>query len=58
MFVMIVFGVVMIAIQASANFGSPPPSEKAVAFTGLFGYVILAFRLEKQRIPIDRQPST
>src|SRR2546426_10685123 len=39
---MLVFGVVMLAIQASVFFGPPPPSDKAAAATALVSYVIFA----------------
>jgi len=39
---MLVFGVIMLAIQAAVFFGPPPPSDKAAATTALLAYVIFA----------------
>src|SRR6267143_2171462 len=48
-----VFGVVMLAVQASVFFGPPPPSDRAAAVTALGSYVLLAAvagRLERRRV--------
>jgi len=39
---MIIFGIVMLAVQASVFFGPPPPSGKAVAAMALFSYLAFA----------------
>jgi len=53
---MIVFGLVMFAIQAYVFFGPPPASDKAVAVTALVAYAIFALvvRFLEQRRPIVR----
>lgn len=47
-----VFGLVMLLIQASVFFGPPPPSDKAVAVMGLGSYLTfaaVAYWLERKR---------
>ncbi len=39
---LLVFGVIMLAIQVYVFFGPPPPSDKAAAATALVGYTIFA----------------
>ena len=53
---MLVFGVVMLAIQASVFFGPPPPSDKAAAATALVSYVVFALiiRALERRPPLSR----
>lgn len=49
---MIVFGLVMLVIQAYVFFGPPPASDKAAAWTALAAYAVLAAvvaRLERPR---------
>ena len=49
---MIIFGLVMLAVQFSVFFGPPPPSDKAVAMMALVSYVVftgVAFWLERKR---------
>lgn len=51
---MAVFGLVMIAIQASVFFGPPPASDRAIAITALasyFGFAAVAYWLERKRVP-------
>ena len=51
---MLIFGVVMIAIQAVVFFGEPPTSDRGAAITALVLYFALggvAFWLEKKRVP-------
>jgi hypothetical protein len=38
----IVFAVLMLALQVYVFLGPPPPSDRAAAWTGLIGYVVLA----------------
>lgn len=38
----VIFGTVMVGIQAIVFFGAPPPTPEAAAGTGLAGYVLLA----------------
>lgn len=53
---MIVFGLIMFAIQAYVFFGPPPVSDKAAALTALLSYVVFAWvvRLLEQRMAITR----
>lgn len=49
---MVLFGVVMLAIQGSVFFGPPPPSDKAAAVMGLASYLlfaVVAYWLERKR---------
>lgn len=49
---MIIFGVVMLAVQFSVFFGPPPPSDKAVAMMALvsyFAFAGVAYWLERKR---------
>lgn len=49
---MIIFGFVMLAIQALVFFGPPPPSDKAVAVIALVSYFVfagVAYWLERKR---------
>jgi hypothetical protein len=39
---MLIFGIVMLAIQTMVFFGSPPPSEAAAAITALLAYGLFA----------------
>jgi len=51
---MLVFGVVMLAIQAYVFFGPPPASDKAAAATALIAYAVLAVvirALERRTVP-------
>ena len=51
---MLVFGVVMLAIQAYVFFGPPPASDKAAAATALIAYAVFAVvirALERRAIP-------
>jgi hypothetical protein len=51
-YAMLIFGLVMLLLQASAFFGPPPPSPEAAAITALFSYFALAgvvYWLEKKR---------
>jgi hypothetical protein len=51
-YAMLIFGLVMLLLQASVFFGSPPPSPAAAALTGLIAYFALAgvaHWLEKKR---------
>jgi len=41
-FGMLVFGVVMLAVQGSVFFGPPPPSGQAAAWMALFSYALFA----------------
>lgn len=48
----LVFGVLMLLIQASVFFGPPPPSDTAIALMGLLSYIAfawVAYRLERKR---------
>lgn len=50
---MLVFGLIMLAIQTYVFFGPPPPSDKAAAVTALAGYAIFAMvirTLERREI--------
>jgi membrane-bound metal-dependent hydrolase YbcI (DUF457 family) len=52
---MIVFAVLMLAIQLSVFFGPPPPSEKIAAAMALFSYIsfcAVIYWLEKKRVPL------
>ncbi|MGD8785565.1 MAG: hypothetical protein PVG75_14065 [Thioalkalispiraceae bacterium] len=52
---MIVFGLLMIGIQAMVFFGSPPKSDTEVAISALVSYFLfaaLAFWLERGRVPV------
>jgi hypothetical protein len=49
---MVVFGIIMLGIQAYVFFGPPPASDKAAAVTALVAYVVFAIvvrRLERPR---------
>ena len=49
---MILFGVVMVAMQGVVFFGPPPPSDKAIAVTALasyFGFAAVVYWLEQKR---------
>ena len=51
---MLVFGVVMLAIQAYVFFGPPPTSDKAAAATALIAYAVFAVvirALERRAVP-------
>src|SRR5213596_3398866 len=51
---MLVFGVVMLAIQAYVFFGPPPSSDKAAAGTALIAYAVFAVvirALERRAVP-------
>lgn len=51
-YAMLIFGIVMLLIQANVFFGSPPPSPAAAAVTALMAYFVLAgvaYWLEKKR---------
>src|SRR5437016_8604379 len=51
---MLVFGVVMLAIQAYVFFGPPPTSDKAAAATALIAYAVFAVvirALERRTLP-------
>ncbi len=51
---MLVFGVVMLAIQAYVFFGPPPASDKAAAASALIGYAVFAVvirALERRTVP-------
>ena len=51
---MLVFGVVMLAIQVYVFFGPPPASDKAAAATALIGYAVFAVvirALERRTVP-------
>jgi len=39
---MVIFGLVMLAIQGTVFFGPPPPSDRAAAMTALLGYLTFA----------------
>ena len=39
---MLVFGMIMLAIQAYVFFGPPPSSDKAAAATAFFAYIVFA----------------
>jgi membrane-bound metal-dependent hydrolase YbcI (DUF457 family) len=55
---MIVFGIIMLAIQGSAFFGPPPGSDKQLAVTALLSYGVFAaviYLLEKNRMPAELQ---
>lgn len=57
---MIVFGIIMLAIQGSAFFGPPPGSDKQLAVTALLSYGVFAaviYLLEKNRMPAELQPA-
>src|SRR3990172_1316733 len=52
---MIIFGVIMLAVQALVLFGPPPGSDKELAATALLGYgifAVVAYWLGKKRIPV------
>ena len=54
-YAMIVFGVIMLAIQSSVFFAPPPGSDKELAVTALLSYGVfaaVAFWLERKRAPI------
>jgi hypothetical protein len=49
---MLVFGLVLIAVQAYVFFGKPPSSPSGAAFTALISYFVfagVAYWLERQR---------
>lgn len=51
---MVVFGVIMLAVQGWVFFGPPPGSDKQLAVTALLSYGIFAaviYWLEKKRVP-------
>ncbi len=51
-YAILIFGIVMLLLQASVFFGSPPPSPAAAAVTALMAYFVLAgvvYWLEKKR---------
>jgi hypothetical protein len=51
-YAMLIFGLIMLLIQANVFFGSPPPSPTAAAVTALMAYFVLAavaYWLEKKR---------
>ena len=39
---MVIFGIVMLAVQAAVFFGPPPPSENVAALTALLAYALFA----------------
>jgi hypothetical protein len=50
---MVIFGFVMLALQASVFFGPPPPSDRAAAVTALgsyFAFAAVAYWLERKRV--------
>jgi hypothetical protein len=52
-YVMIVFAVLMLAVQAVVFFGPPPPSDRAAALTAITSYFLfaaVAYWLEKKRV--------
>ena len=52
---MIVFGILMLAIQSVVFFGPPPGSDKQLAVTALVSYgafAAVAFWLERKRVPV------
>jgi hypothetical protein len=52
----VVFGVVMLGIQAYVFFGPPPTSPSAAAITALAAYVVLAGvarSIDRRRVPVD-----
>jgi hypothetical protein len=55
---MLVFGVVMLGIQAYVFFGPPPPSDKAAAATALVSYAVFALviRVLERRPPLSHLP--
>jgi hypothetical protein len=51
---LIVFGLLMVAVQLTVFFGSPPKSDTEVAISALAAYVLfaaIAFWLERRRAP-------
>src|SRR5882672_2686314 len=52
---MLVFGVIMLAVQVYVFFGPPPPSDKAAAGTALVSYVVFALiiRALERRPPLS-----
>jgi len=56
---MLVFGVIMLAIQAFVFFGPPPPSDKTAAGTAILSYAIFALiiRALERRPPLPSRPS-
>ena len=51
---MLVFGVIMLGIQAYVFFGPPPPSDRAAAATALIAYAVFAVvirALERRTVP-------
>ena len=55
---MLVFGIVMLGIQAYVFFSPPPPSDKAAAATALVSYAIFALviRALERRPPLSHLP--
>lgn len=52
----VIFGFVMLAVQAYVFFGPPPASDKAAAITALFFYLVFAgaaYWLEGKRAPLN-----
>jgi hypothetical protein len=52
---MVIFGAVMLAVQAYVFFGPPPTSDKAAAITALVLYFVfagIAYWLEGKRVPL------
>ena len=55
LYVMILFGLLMIGIQAMVFFGAPPKTDTEVAISALASYFLfaaLAFWLERGRVPV------
>lgn len=53
---MLIFGIIMLTVQAYVFFGLAPPSAKASAATALVFYCVfagVAFWLEKKRVPLN-----
>ena len=51
---MLVFGAIMLGIQAYIFFGPPPASDKAAAFTALVSYVVFALIIRA----LERRPAS
>lgn len=58
---MIVFGMVMLVLQAVVFFGPPPASPQQLALTALLsylGFAAVAWWLERSRVPVSRERTT
>src|SRR6267378_6737190 len=55
---MLVFGMIMLAVQVYVFFGPPPPSDKAAAGTALVSYIIFALviRALERKPPLSHLP--